>query len=207
MTSQVISCLLQTLKCHCLVHKMPPLNLSWISCIQSVTCTDYLFVLRYIFNVAFLYMPRSVVSGVSLTAVCMSFISQSHAMCPPVVFSLVQSRQRCWQREDLQVTMLLTVYFILLLLSITEVQIFFDYDFRLLTICVFILGWRTQFLYTYETLGMSWELGVHKFWATAFCMVAPNIFSSFCPITYRSIYFFMCTKHKVYGNTEVHMSL
>jgi hypothetical protein len=158
-------------------------------------------------------MPRSVVSRVLLTAVYMSFISQSHVVCPPILgygyigastdttqlsgqtpdkeveiknitfyvsgytetnmtgmlspptvwcfsvatdinsnvfyfyfliwslfrqlccvgsgsnvaaalFSQVQSHQHYRQREGLQVAMLLTVYFILLLLAVTEAQIF-----------------------------------------------------------------------------------
>lgn len=48
MTCQVIPCLLQSLKCHCHVHKMPPLNPVVNQLYPVCTYTAYLFVLRYI---------------------------------------------------------------------------------------------------------------------------------------------------------------
>ena len=48
MTSWVILCLLQNLKCHCHVHKMPPLNPVLNQLHQVCNSTAYLFVLRYI---------------------------------------------------------------------------------------------------------------------------------------------------------------
>lgn len=179
MASQVIPCLLQSLKCHCLVHKLPPLNPVLNQLHPVRTSTVYLFCVKTYFNIVFLYMPRSVVSSrVLLTAVFHSPVTccvSSHLILTSSVTSalLTMRRPASYHAPNCVFHPSVACYHwgpnILM-------SMILDYP-------------QSVFLYMYETLGMSWELTVHKFWTTAFRMVTPNIFSSFSPITYRNNYF------------------
>lgn len=80
MTSQVIPCLLQSLKSHSLAHKVPPLNPVLDQLYPVCTSTAYLFVLRYIlifcsYICPDLWSPRFC----SLLCMCLSF--PSHMLC------------------------------------------------------------------------------------------------------------------------------
>jgi len=98
MASQVIPCLLQSLKCHCLVHKLPPLNPVLNQLHPVRTSTVYLFCVKTYFNIVFLYMPRSVVSSrVLLTAVFHSPVTccvSSHLILTSSVTSALLTMRR-----------------------------------------------------------------------------------------------------------------
>ena len=52
--------------------------------------------------------------------------------------------------------------------------------------------------------------GVHKFWATKSCVVAPDIYKillQLCPLTCRNVCQCTCIEHRAPDNSEVHRSL